>query len=243
MKYKISWPIALSITIILFISIFSYLNIKSHGLLQSTKKIELKEIVKTPINYNAERKILTAIYRKEHTGDCDFEKQGLDKCIKIIPRLIIMHMTANESLEKSLLLYYSPFLKKNKNILKNDGGNLNLSVHFLIDKDGTIYNLMPETYMSRSALGINHLSIAISNVGFSPTNKQVKSSVRLIKYLLKKYKTIKGLLAHTELKELQESETSFFIEKKQKNFETKYCGLEITRLIREKLSFKGIFIR
>jgi len=42
---------------------------------------------------------------------------------------------------------------------------LNVSAHFLVDRDGTIYQLMPETRMARHAIGVNHLAIGVENVG------------------------------------------------------------------------------
>ena len=216
MKYKIAWPIILSVLLIVLISIFSYLNLKKH----ITKKINpdnlLKNlgIIQKPIEFNSERKVLTAIYRKQYVGDCDYEKLGVDKCIKITPKLIVLHMSANDSLDKSFKKLYSSFYNPRQNSIMNNshGDNLNNSVHFLIDKDGIIYNLMPETLMAKHAEGVNHLSIAIEAIGFFPTKKQIESSSLLIEYLIKKYPTIKGVIAHKEL--------------------------EFARLVREKLGIK-----
>src|SRR5580693_7225904 len=44
-------------------------------------------------------------------------------------------------------------------------GELNVSAHFLVDRDGTIYRLMPETWMARHCIGLNRVAIGIENVG------------------------------------------------------------------------------
>ncbi len=37
----------------------------------------------------------------------------------------------------------------------------------MVDRDGTRYRLMPETYMARHVIGLNYYSIGIENVGGS----------------------------------------------------------------------------
>ncbi len=78
---------------------------------------------------------------------------------------------------------------------------LNVSAHFLVDKDGSIYRMMPETYMGRHVIGLNHCAIGIENVGGpedSPlTEKQLKANIKLVRYLAKKY-DIDFLIGHYE---------------------------------------------
>ena len=42
---------------------------------------------------------------------------------------------------------------------------VNVSAHFLVDRDGTIYRLMPETRLARHVIGLNWCAIGIENVG------------------------------------------------------------------------------
>ena len=42
---------------------------------------------------------------------------------------------------------------------------LNVSSHYLVDRDGTIYQLTPETILNRHAIGVNWCSIGIENIG------------------------------------------------------------------------------
>ena len=60
---------------------------------------------------------------------------------------------------------------------------------------------MPETTMARHVIGLNHAAIGIENVGGTEamplTKAQIKSNIRLVKYLSKKY-PIDYLIGHYE---------------------------------------------
>jgi N-acetylmuramoyl-L-alanine amidase len=79
--------------------------------------------------------------------------------------------------------------------------SLNVSSHFLVDKNGSIYRLMPETLMARHVIGLNHIAIGIENVGGLDDKKltraQRKSNIWLVKYLKSKY-DIEYLIGHYE---------------------------------------------
>lgn len=80
---------------------------------------------------------------------------------------------------------------------------LNVSAHFMVARDGTIYALMPETFMARHVIGLNYSSIGIENVGGEGnkdnlTPAQFKANIELIAYLTDKYKSIKYLIGHHE---------------------------------------------
>lgn len=153
------------------------------------------EIKQMPIKFSEQRIDLSKEYIKNH--------YGLNvKDIRIIPKIIVIHHTAKNSLEES-------FHKLNPEILSSDrkyiskAGKLNVSAHFLVDKDGTIYSLMPETYFARHTIGLNYSSIGIENIGGeykndSLTKEQLEANIKLIKYLKNKYKTIEYLIGHYE---------------------------------------------
>ena len=89
---------------------------------------------------------------------------------------------------------------------------LNVSAHFLVARDGTIYRLMPETWMARHVIGLNYSSIGVENVGGSGNKKedltpaQLKSNIKLVRYLKEKYPTITHLIGHYEYRELEGTE-------------------------------------
>ena len=85
--------------------------------------------------------------------------------------------------------------------MDDDEGRLNVASQFLVDRDGTIVRLMPETNLARHAIGYNHCAIGIENVGGYDghedlTEAQLDANVRLIKYLHAKYPTIKYVFGH-----------------------------------------------
>ena len=172
------------------------------------------EIKHKPIIFDTQRIELTQQYIKQH--------YGLDvNNITITPKIIVVHHTGINSFEES----YNRFFKST---LPNDrpdiisAGKLNVSSHFMIDKDGTIYQLMSETYMARHVIGLNFNSIGIENVGGENfvdnlTPAQLTSNIELIKYLQNKYPTITHMIGHYEY---QNYENDVLWLEKDKNYRT-----------------------
>ena len=152
-----------------------------------------KEIVDIPIIFDEQRVELT----KEYLA----QRYGLEQdTTTIVPKMIVLHWTAIPSLKKSFAAFNRSTLPNWRPDLENVSG-LNVSSHFLVDRDGTIYRLMPETVMARHTIGLNHCAIGIENVGgtegFPLTRKQLKSNIFLVKYLASKY-TIDYVIGHQE---------------------------------------------
>jgi N-acetylmuramoyl-L-alanine amidase len=200
----------------------------------------LIDVVSKPIVWDAQRKFLTATYRQKHTGDCDADKDGIEACIKITPKIIVLHMTELSTLERSFEYMNEPVLREEREkLISKSYDRLNVSVHYLIDTDGTIYSLMPENYMGRHAIGVNHLSLAIENVGLNidgPTREQVDSNVKLVKYLVKKYK-IKSdrVFSHSSTAMLKEQNSPLFVELDQNYFQAKKCGEKVLNAVKKRL--------
>ena len=61
------------------------------------------------------------------------------------------------------------------------GGRVNVSAHYLVARNGTIYRLMPDNWMARHCIGLNYDSIGIENVGGGKhgklTRKQLEANV------------------------------------------------------------------
>ena len=112
----------------------------------------------------------------------------------------MIHHTASDDLKESFDRFKPEILLQDrKDITK--AGSLNVSAHFLVDFDGTIYSMMPETYMARHVIGLNLSSIGIENVGGNKkalTKEQLEANIKLVEYLKEKYKTIKYLIGHYE---------------------------------------------
>ena len=160
-------------------------------------------IIQKPIIFQEERIALTKVYIKEHY---DLSVKN----IQIQPKMIVLHWTAVMDLEKS-------FARLNAQRLFSDrkdiaaASALNVSAHFLIDRDGTIYQLMPDNSMARHVIGLNYSAIGVENVGGEANKKedltpeQLQANIRLINYLKAKYPTIEHIIGHYEYREFEKS--------------------------------------
>jgi N-acetyl-anhydromuramyl-L-alanine amidase AmpD len=152
-----------------------------------------KEIVDIPIIFDEQREELT----KEYLAT----RYGLEQDTpEITPKMVVLHWTAIPSLKKSFEAFNRSTLPNWRPDLVNVSG-LNVSSQFLVDQDGTIYRLMPETTMARHTIGLNHCAIGIENVGGTEglplTKKQLKANIFLVKYLASKY-DIEYVIGHQE---------------------------------------------
>lgn len=154
---------------------------------------ELPQIVNRPIQFGEERQALSLEYMKERYGIVA-ESPVID------PTMIVIHWTAIPTLEASFKAFDPVRLPGSREDIQ-EAGVLNVSAHFLVDRDGTIYRLMPETMMARHVIGLNHTAIGIENVGGTKeaplTDAQLKSNIYLVKYLSRKY-PIEYLIGHSE---------------------------------------------
>ncbi|WP_417443669.1 peptidoglycan recognition family protein [Joostella sp.] len=163
------------------------------------------KIIQEPIVFNEEREGLTLEYMKEHYGLIQDEPT-------IVPRMVVVHWTEIPTLQKTIDAFYNEHLPSFRTGIAG-AGSLNVSSQFVIDQDGTIYNLMPETTMARHVIGLNYCSIGIENVGGSDlplTKAQLKANIKLIKYLKKKY-PIEYVIGHYEYQLFED--TDLWLEK------------------------------
>ncbi|MFZ0490514.1 MAG: peptidoglycan recognition family protein [Salegentibacter sp.] len=170
------------------------------------------KIVDKPINFNEQRKELSLKYMKEHYG-LDQKEPTID------PKMIVLHWTAIPTFEASFNAFKDPLLPSSRTEIA-DASSLNVSAQFLVDRDGTIYRLMPETTMARHVIGLNHSAIGIENVGGTKdtplTPEQLKANIELVRYLKGKY-DIEYLIGHFEYQNFENSD--LWLEK-DKNYRT-----------------------
>lgn len=150
-------------------------------------------IIDKPIVFNEERKRLSLEYMAE--------RYGITKESPVIePKMIVLHWTVFPTLAEAYDAFKEPVLPDYRPDIEGVSG-LNVSSHFMVDRDGTIYRLMPETTMARHVIGLNHCAIGIENVGGTDSNPlteaQLESNIWLVKYLAEKYK-IDYLIGHYE---------------------------------------------
>ena len=156
-------------------------------------------IVDAPITWSDERAQLTLEYRRAHS---DPNAAGVD----ITPRAIVLHFTGSGSAKATRAYFDPPRIEAGRKELARAGA-VNVSSHFLVDRDGTIYRLQPETRFARHCIGMNHIAIGIENVGdadkFPLTDAQVTADAALVRYLTARY-PITLLVGHSEVMKLRD---------------------------------------
>ena len=167
------------------------------------------KIIDKPIDFGSERISMTKDYIKQHYG------RKVNN-IKITPKIIVLHWTAEMSFDKSFKrLKPQKLLSDRKDIVKASA--LNVSSQFMVARDGTIFRLMPENWMARHVIGLNYSSIGVENVGGKGNKKddltqaQRKANIKLIRYLKGKYPSIEYLIGHHEYRQMES--TSLWLEK------------------------------
>ena len=156
------------------------------------------EIIDKPLPWSENRERLTREYAEKHYGLSQTE---------ITPQAVVVHWTAGSTWESAYYTFYDD---------TRSDGTVNVSSQFIVDRDGTIYSLMPENKLARHVIGYNWCAIGIENVGGvgnveDLTESQLQANISLIKYLNEKYPTIKFVFGHYQQNEARES--GLYIEK------------------------------
>jgi hypothetical protein len=151
-------------------------------------------IVDAPMAWSAERERLTLVYRRQHS-----DPEAAD--LTIDPRVIVLHYTAGGSATSTRNYFDNVRIEAARKQIARAGA-VNVSAHFVVDRDGTIYQLQPPTRFARHCIGLNHIAIGIENVGdeakFPLTEAQVAADAALVRTLAQRYR-ITHLLGHHEV--------------------------------------------
>jgi beta-N-acetylhexosaminidase len=147
-------------------------------------------IVWSPIPFGAKRKREMAAYSYRHYGD----HTALLGQVKTI----VEHFTATTT-------YSSAFNTFAGDVRDPELGELpGTCAHFVIDKDGTIHQLVRLRYRCRHTVGLNDRSIGIEHVGLSDAQvmgdaPQLRASLRLTRWLQARYHVpTKYVIGHAE---------------------------------------------
>jgi len=145
-----------------------------------------------PINYSKERIDLSIEYLKT--------RHGITQLTPIInPKMIVLHFTGFGTIKSIHEYFNAPTIEESRQINKKVSA-LNVGAHYLIDRDGSIYQLIPDTLLARHVIGLNYCAIGVENIGSEKeplTEAQVISNAKLVRYLASKYK-IEYLIGHEE---------------------------------------------
>ena len=154
-------------------------------------------LLEKPIRFDQKRKQLSLDYLET--------RYGVKKDSAFIePKIVVIHWTAIPTLEQSFNAMNPAELPgSRKNI--GSASSLNVSAHFLIDRDGTIFKLLPDNAFARHVIGLNNNAIGIENVGGSNaplTRVQLKANEALVRYLAGRY-DIEYLIGHYEYRSFE----------------------------------------
>jgi N-acetyl-anhydromuramyl-L-alanine amidase AmpD len=149
-------------------------------------------IVEKPISFSEERKKLSVEYLQNRHG------LNLKKPI-ITPKIIVLHFTDGGTI-KSVFNYFNNTTIETGRSYNKKQSKLNVSSHYLIDRNGTIYHLLADTLFARHTIGLNYCAIGVENIGSvsNPlTDEQVAANIALIKHLTQQY-PIEYVIGHSE---------------------------------------------
>ena len=150
------------------------------------------KIIQSPISFDQQRKELSLEYMKSHYGIEQSQPS-------IVPRMVVVHWTVIPTYEKTFEVFDPTLLPSHRTAIAG-ASQLNVSSQYVIDRDGSIHQLLPDTIMARHVIGLNHCAIGIENIGGPKqplTEAQLKANTDLIKKLKKKY-PIDYVIGHYE---------------------------------------------
>jgi beta-N-acetylhexosaminidase len=146
-------------------------------------------IVWKPIPFGAKRKAEMAQYSERH--------YGIDSYI-LHPRVIVEHYTATTTFASAYNTFVADVPDAELHQLPGT------CAHLIIDRDGTIYQLVPLTIMCRHTVGLNYVAIGIEHVGTSDAEilndaGQMRSSLELTAWLMARYHIVsRNVIGHNE---------------------------------------------
>jgi N-acetylmuramoyl-L-alanine amidase len=135
-------------------------------------------IVQKPIPFPQKRKNEMAAYAQRHYG---IDSYRLGK-----PHVIVEHVTVTPDFQS----VYNTFAADTPDVELHELPGV--CSHFVVDKDGTIYQLVPVDVMCRHTVGLNYTAIGIEHVGQTDADvlgnkRQLRASLALTRWLKCRY--------------------------------------------------------
>jgi N-acetylmuramoyl-L-alanine amidase len=147
-------------------------------------------IVQRPIPFGAKRREEMRAYARRHYGLDSFRLQG--------PKVVVEHYTASDSFQSA----YDTFARDVPDVELHELPGV--CAHFIVDKDGTIYQLVALNNMCRHTVGLNDTAIGIEQVGRSAREildrpAQIGAVVGLTAWLRCRYEiALRDVIGHNE---------------------------------------------
>ena len=135
-------------------------------------------IVSRPIPFGADRRAQMRAYARRHYG---LDSERLEQ-----PRVIVEHFTGTSTFAPAFKVFASN--ARDPELHERPG----TCAHFIVDRDGTIYQLVSLALMCRHTIGLNQVAIGIEHVGVSDAGvlgrrRQLAASLRLTRWLQGRY--------------------------------------------------------
>jgi beta-N-acetylhexosaminidase len=146
-------------------------------------------VVWKPIPFGPQRKAETARYARAH--------YGIDSYV-LHPRVIVEHVTANDSFGATWNTFAADTPDPELGQLPGT------CAHFVVDRAGTVYQLVPLNVMCRHTVGLNYVAIGIEHVGMSDSQvlhdpAQMRASLALTRMLMRRFGiSVRNVIGHAE---------------------------------------------
>jgi hypothetical protein len=143
-----------------------------------------------PIPFPAHRKREMRAYARRHYGIDDYRLRH--------PRVIVEHITAVNSFSATFNTFASD--APDPELHERPG----TCAHFVVDRDGTIHQLVSLRLMCRHTVGLNYTAIGIEHVGLTDADlmgdrRQLAASLRLTRWLQARFDiATRNVIGHNE---------------------------------------------
>lgn len=147
-------------------------------------------IRQTPIPFGTSRKRQMRAYARRH--------YGIDTHLLRQPRVIVQHYTGSTTFRSAFDTFANN--ARDPELRELPG----VCTHFLVDRDGSIHQLVDLRFMCRHTIGLNHRAIGIEHVGTSDAGvmgnrRQIRASLRLTRWLMQEHAIARrDVIGHAE---------------------------------------------
>jgi N-acetylmuramoyl-L-alanine amidase len=147
-------------------------------------------IEQDPLPFPESRKREMTLYAKRH--------YGIDTYRLVSPRVIVEHYTETPDFQSTYEIFASDHPDSELHELPNT------CAHFVVDRSGTIHQLVPVAIMCRHTVGLNYTAIGIENVGYGDREiledpAEMRASLALTRWLSCQYRiSIANVIGHNE---------------------------------------------
>jgi N-acetylmuramoyl-L-alanine amidase len=146
-------------------------------------------IIWKPIPYGPQRKAEMAAYAQKHYGIHSW---------RLHPKVIVEHYTASNSFSAAWNAFAANTPDPELHELPGD------CAHFIVDRDGRIYQLVRLDVMCRHTVGLNYVALGIEHVGTSDAEilhdpAQIRASLELTAWLVDRFHIkVRNVIGHNE---------------------------------------------